>query len=189
MALSLAKSPDRRRPIALSRTPLTTADEEMWALLDESGLSGQISFMMRLAQLALLEHVFSKQKHIDLSFSQLTILRLIDTRPGLTQQRIADAMRIKKANLTPLINELDADGLVSRKNAVTNRKAYALYLTRKGERALNKAKANLAAQLNPVTDILSHNDRAQLVGLLRKIVLELPPPSSLEKSNLKVDHL
>ena len=161
---------------------MTVMDKERWALLDDAGLSTQISFMMRLAQLALLEHVFSEQKNIDLSFSQLTIMRLIHTRPELTQQRIADAMRIKKTNLTPLINELAADGLVSRKSAATNRKAYALHLTRKGQRALDKAMEKLGAQMNPMTDIIDPEERAQLISTLRKIVLGLPPRSALEKT-------
>jgi DNA-binding MarR family transcriptional regulator len=191
MASSSAKlsAPAQQRRIDPVRTPaMTAADEEMWALLDESGLSDHISFMMRLAQLALLEHVFSKQNSIDLSFSQLTILRLIHTRPELTQQRIADAMRIKKANLTPLVNELVTAGLVTRKNAVTNRKAYALHLTRKGDRALSKATGKLATQLNPMTAILNPNEREQLLRSLRKIVLRLPPLSGLEK-NLRAEAL
>jgi len=172
-----------RRNEPMHKPSLTTADGDMWSLLDESGLSGQISFMMRLAQLALLEHVFPKQKSIDLSFSQLTILRLIHTRPELTQQRIADAMRIKKTNLTPLINELVADGLVTRKNSVSNRKAYALHLTRKGEQSLKKAKTDLARQLSFIDDLLEPEESERLVRLLRKIVLQLPPRNGREKKH------
>ena len=153
----------------------------MWDLLDESGLSGHISFMMRLAQLSLMEHVFSRQKSIGLSFSQMTILRLIHTRPELPQQRIADAMRIKKTNLTPLINELVENGLVTRKNSALNRKAYALYLTRKGEQALVRAVKKLAAQVNPMSDILSPDDRVHLIRSLRQIVLCLPPQNGTSK--------
>ena len=160
---------------------MTTADEDMWALLDEAGLTDHVSFMMRLAQLALLEQAFSMQKSIDLSFSQLTILRLIHTRPGLTQQRIADAMRIKKTNLTPLINGLVAEGFVTRKNSPLNRKAYALQLTSKGTQSFKKARKIMSGQLCSTEDILQPHEREQLIRSLRKIILSLPPHSGREK--------
>src|SRR5579862_3186733 len=164
----------RRKPGHRQKSPATTADEETWALLDESGLSQQVGFMMRMAQLALLEFVFSKQFGLDLPISQMTILRLIHTRSGLTQKRIADAMRIKTANLTPLINELEANGLVSRRNSATNRRAYALYLTRKGESSLKKTKKIMADQMSIMADILDPDERKRLIKLLRKIALNLP---------------
>jgi DNA-binding MarR family transcriptional regulator len=138
-------------------------------------MSDNVIFMIRRAQLALHEFVFSKQKDLDLPLSQMTILRLIHTRPGLTQQRIADAMRIKKANLTPLINELVAEGLVARRHSAANRKAYALHLTGKGERSLKKTKKIVAKQMCAMADILDGDERDRLIQSLRKIVLSLPP--------------
>jgi DNA-binding MarR family transcriptional regulator len=170
----------------LKRPPppsVTAADKDIWALLDEAELTDHISFMMRLAQMALLEQAFARQKSIDLSLSQLTILRLIHTRPGLTQQRIADAMRIKKTNLTPLINELVADGFVTRKHSLLNRKAYALQLTRKGTQSFKKARKIMSSQMCSTENILEPQEREQLIRSLRKIILSLPPHSDRGKRN------
>jgi DNA-binding MarR family transcriptional regulator len=161
---------------------MTAADEEIWSLLDEAGVSQHISFMMRLAQMALLEQAFSKQKSIELSFSQLIILRLIHTRPGLTQQRIADAMRIKKTNLTPLVNGLVADGFVTRRNSPLNRKAYALHLTRKGDQSFKKATKIVSDQICSEDHVLNTEEQDQLIRSLRKIITRLQSREGRRKS-------
>src|SRR5579862_6014590 len=130
----------RRRKNRRQEPALAIADEGAWALLDKVGISSDVGFMMRMAQLALVERIFSLRNGLDLALSQMTILQIIYARPASTQQHIADAMRINKTNFTPLINELAAKGLVSRRRSALNRKARALYLTRKGERSLRKVK-------------------------------------------------
>jgi DNA-binding MarR family transcriptional regulator len=155
----------------------SVADEDVWALLDEAGLGQDVGFMMRTAQLALQEHVLPRLRDLDLTVSQRTIMRLIDARPASRQQQIADALRIKRANLTPLINELVGLGLVARRSSTQGKRANAVHLTVKGKRSLEASSAALQARCCDLEEMLTRTERDQLLRLLRKIVRHL---SSLE---------
>lgn len=152
------------------RLPLEEAGGEIWALLEATGLWEEIGFLMRLAQLVLLDYVLPKLRKFNLSPGTMTILRVIRAQPGLTQQRIADALRIKKANLTPVIQELVAAGLVSRRNSGSGKRAYALFLTAKGNRAFQGAYDTVFGARPSSADNLTHNERQALIRLLQKIV-------------------
>jgi DNA-binding MarR family transcriptional regulator len=147
----------------------SASNKEIWALLDEAGLGHDVGFMMRIAQLAFLDRVPLSTKGSDLTASQRTIMRVIDARPALTQQRIADALRIKRANLTPLINELVALGLVSRESSEQSRRAYAVHLTAKGKRALKNACKALPGRDCCADDLLDDAEQKELLRLLRKM--------------------
>jgi DNA-binding MarR family transcriptional regulator len=151
-------------------------DADLWALLDEAGLGHDIGFMMRLAQLALIDYALPKNAGLDLTSSQRIIMRLVSARPGMTQQRIADALRIKRANLTPLLNELEAQGLVVRKPSAQSRRAFALQLTAKGERSLARVAKSIPEQGRCLSGILRRYEEEELLRLLRKIAIARPAP-------------
>lgn len=150
------------------RLPVKDAGNEVWAILDDAGLGNGIGFLMRLAQLVFLDTAIPKLKRFGLSPVTMTILQVIRARPGIAQQRVADTLRIKKANLTPLIQELTANGFVSRRNSGANRRAYALVLTAKGIRTFERA--HKAVFGDPDIDNLTRSERQALIRLLRKIV-------------------
>lgn len=160
-----------RRGRASSRS--SDSDDGEWALLHEIGMSSEVWFMLRLAQLAMLDYVNSGPT-IGMPHSQLIVLRLIAARPGLSQQRVANALRIKKANLTPIVDELVAQNLVVRKNSPTLPRAYALHLTAKGEQSLKKAKQIIHRHMSALDDILDQTEKEQLVRFLGRIAVELP---------------
>jgi len=152
---------------------LPSIDDDAWQLLDDAGLSQEIGFVMRMAQLAIFDDLSTRLKSLNLRLSQLTALRLIKVRPGLTQQRIGDALKIKKANLVPLIDILEEHGLVSRSLSNTDRRAYSLRLTAKGDRLLEKAMAAVATHLNATADILDDQERDRTIQSLRTIAQTL----------------
>ena len=156
------------------------ADDEMWALLDAAGLGHDVGFMMRIAQLALLEYVAPRLKDLDVTSSQRTIMRLIDAQPAMTQQRIADALRIKRANLTPLINELVALGLVSRESSAESRRAYAVHLTAKGKRSLKSTDKAISGWHCGDEELLDKAEQEQLIRLLKKIAAGRSSPGDTD---------
>jgi DNA-binding MarR family transcriptional regulator len=153
---------------------LPDAAEDAWALLDEAGLSREIGFVVRMAQLALFGDLFARLRGLKLTLSQLTALRLIKARPALTQQRIGDALRIKKTNLVALIDKLEERGFVYRASSETDGRAYALYLTAKGERSLWKAMQAIAAHMKTVSRFLDEDEQDRVIKSLRKVALHLP---------------
>lgn len=161
----------RAAPLA-ERSPVL--GEDSWSLLDEARLSRELGFVMRMAQLVLFEDLSTRLGGVKLTLSQFSVMRLIRARPGLTQQRIGDALRIKKPNLVTLLDTLELRGLVSRASSATDRRAYALFLTPKGERTLTKAMEGVAAHLKLIHTLLDADDLERVIAVLRTIATAFP---------------
>jgi DNA-binding MarR family transcriptional regulator len=149
-------------------------DRDAKALLEEVGLSRELGFVMRMAQLALFEDLSERLSSLKLSLSQFSVLRLIHARPGLTQQRIGDALRIKKTNLVALVGKLEERGLLSRTSSATDGRAYALCLTTKGERTMTKAMDAVAEHLYSTTNFLGPKELDAVLKSLWKVVQHVP---------------
>src|SRR5215831_6794824 len=60
------------------------------------------------------------------------ILRLIALTPGLSQQELARRLAILPSQLVSLLDELQERGLIERRQDATDRRTYALHLTKSG---------------------------------------------------------
>ncbi len=81
-------------------------------------------------------------------------LTLIVETPGMRQSQLAEALAIERPNIVQIVVELEQAGLVERKTAKDDRRAYALQPTATGRRVFERA----LAQVQPV-------DRAITAGL------------------------
>jgi DNA-binding MarR family transcriptional regulator len=87
-----------------------------------------------------------------------------------SQRQLIDRMRIDKSTMVRLVDELEAGALVSRERSPQDRRAHSVVLTRAGERVLADALRVAADVGDSLFGTLSDEDRAQLVGLLRRLV-------------------
>lgn len=106
------------------------------------------------------------------------MLAVIHARPGIIQMGLGAELGIQRANLVPLINELQGRGLVDRRPAPNDRRAAALYLTGAGERLFDEALALVNGHEEAMLRQLSAAERKKLIELLGKIA----PEDSLETS-------
>lgn len=145
------------------------ANAQIAALLEDAMLKWDIAFALRMAQLTVHEDLAGRLRPLELSLTQFSILRLIRARPTLSQQRIGDALRIKKSNLVALIDKLEELGLVTRAVAAEDRRAYALRLTRKGERRLEKAQQGYREHSEALDKLIASKQKNALLDALRKL--------------------
>jgi DNA-binding MarR family transcriptional regulator len=69
---------------------------------------------------------------INLSPPHAGILRVVHTSAGISQQSLAEHLRILPSRLVVLIDELEERGMVERRADPTDRRSYALHLTNNG---------------------------------------------------------
>jgi DNA-binding MarR family transcriptional regulator len=107
---------------------------------------------------------------------QLTALTIILRNDRLGQSALGKAMDIKRANVVKLLDELQQRGLIERKPATRDRRAYDVHLTPKGKKLTRellavheKLEANLALSLGC-------EELKELVKLLRKFRTVDPAP-------------
>lgn len=144
----------------------------------EIGLYKEIGYFIRMSQLVLFDDLLGRLKGIDLTLSQLTVLRFIDARPGLSQQRVGDALLIKKPNLVTLIDKLEKQKLVARRPVPTDKRTYALHLTEPGQKMLKLALMAIEAHQQAIATILAPEEQTALMSALGKIIDQLPAMSS-----------
>jgi len=100
-----------------------------------------------------------------------TALTLVNTNPCITPKRLAQAINVAPPNLGPLLERLEARGLLERRPNPSDKRSQVVVLTDEG-RALCARADKTAAQLeNEATSMLTQEERAVLLHLLQKIFL------------------
>jgi DNA-binding MarR family transcriptional regulator len=106
---------------------------------------------------------------VGLTPSDAGVLRLVGRTPGLSQRSLADRLGAVPSRVVPLIDSLEARGLVARVRSKSDRRNYELRLTAEGRKMLvalrGIAEQHEAELLAPLTSEQS----AQLGNLLARL--------------------
>jgi DNA-binding MarR family transcriptional regulator len=106
-------------------------------------------------------------REVGLSHSQFAMLLTIGSSEGLTQQDLAARIGLTKANVSQLLDRLEAAGMVQR---VPESRAYALHLTEASRQLLaNKIPEHQALIADQFSD-LTGEEQAVLRGLVGRLV-------------------
>lgn len=108
----------------------------------------------------------------DLGFlaGQMVMLGLIAANDRITQNELAGAMLMKKSQVTHLIHDLVARGLVTREEHATDRRFNALRLTSAGVQTWQRTQMRIDAHSAHMFSPLAPAERAQMATLLRKLL-------------------
>ncbi len=101
-------------------------------MIDMGGLEGQVGFHMRVAQAAMLDSFARAFDPLGVKPAHYSALVVIEANPGLIQQALSKAVRVQRANLVRLLDELVLLGWVAREEG-SDRRSKALRLTAAGE--------------------------------------------------------
>jgi DNA-binding MarR family transcriptional regulator len=128
-------------------------------LLAQLGAHAAMRFAQRIAE-------------IGLTPPDAGILGNIATRPGISQQALAEHLGVMPSRMVALIDQLESKGIVERKRSAEDRRNYELSLTQKGRQVLGEIgriaqehEASLLAALTP-------EEREQLRSLCTRIADE-----------------
>ena len=109
---------------------------------------------------------------IGLTPAHAGILRLVQGSEGLSQQTLGRELRVLPSRLVVLIDDLEARGLIERRDHPTDRRSYALYLTDKGRDTLQAIGRIAREHQESLCAALNDDERAQLAALLQRIAEE-----------------
>jgi DNA-binding MarR family transcriptional regulator len=107
--------------------------------LGRSELATSLGFLLRLANGVAQGELSSRLSALGLRQSLFSVLLIIQENPGLRQQEVGQTLSIQQPNLVALVNQLIAEGLITRTINAQDRRSYSLYLTTTGERRLAEA--------------------------------------------------
>ena len=117
---------------------------------------------------------------VGLTPALFAVLNYIAAHEGATQRAIGTAMGIDPSTMVSLLDELQRTGLASRRRHPTDRRAYAIMITGKGRRALQRARGLANQAEDEVLGGLSAAERGELLDLMRRALEAAPlqPPWS-----------
>jgi DNA-binding MarR family transcriptional regulator len=135
-------------------------------------LDGYIAFHLRMAQETALRAFIASSSQPDFKPGHFASLMVVRLNPGISQIEVCRAIGRDKSTISPLIRELERDGLILREDSVADRRSVTLRLTPKGEGALDGLLRHVEAHDRRL-DAIVGDSKPQLIALLKKIAAAL----------------
>ena len=126
------------------------------------------------------------RKNVGVTLSQWRVVSALVLQPGLTQKEIADKMVIEGATLVPVIDKMEKEGLLKRKQDSIDRRANRIYLTPKAD-SLWISMTECALKIRKYsTKNIPEGDIQLTLDTLRKISKNLALSFELDRATLSV---
>ena len=136
-------------------------------------LATWVGFHLRMAQSASFQAFAREANGLDIRPGRFALLTLIAANPGISQTALSRANGRDKSTLTHALDDLERRGFIRRERLASDRRSYALRLTRAGEEAVAALTACAARHEANLDRIIGPKDRARFVKILRKIASQL----------------
>jgi MarR family transcriptional regulator, lower aerobic nicotinate degradation pathway regulator len=158
---------------------------------------------VRVSSLTLLDHLARLARvradcaltPLGLRPRHLIALTLLRDHGSGTQQALAAALQIDRTNLVGLLNELETDGLITRRRSREDRRRHIVELTDDGARRLAGAEAALAAAEDDLLSALDPQQREILYRLLQQATTghvternACSPPTARDQPTVRKQH-
>jgi DNA-binding MarR family transcriptional regulator len=103
-----------------------------------------------------------------------TVLTVISRNPGINQSAIGRVAGRDKSWVTKTLRQMEDQGLIRRVRFEDDRRAYGSYVTPKGQALHARMEEKAQRHLVNLTHAIGREGCAQLVTLLRKVIIDLP---------------
>lgn len=100
------------------------------------------------------------------------MLRILSSTPAITQQTLAGTLGMVPSRLVALVDDMEARGLIERRENADDRRRYALHLTEKGRSTLEKIGHVSREHSQALLASISEDEQRQLATLLQRIADE-----------------
>jgi DNA-binding MarR family transcriptional regulator len=152
------------KPSATSASPLASS-------LDRGLLPSLLGYVLRRVQSAVFDDfaaTFAAAGEA-LTPGEFGLLVLVDHNSGLSQMALARALGIDRSTLVPILDRLQARGLLMRHRSPTDGRTHALALTPAGEKALARFARLVRSHEKRIASRLSATETRTLIDLLEKV--------------------
>lgn len=132
-------------------------------------LDGLVGYRLRQASNAFMSDFAASMTGTGLRAVHVSILSVVEENPGVRQGEIGRALGVARANLAPLMADLETSRLLRRATDETDRRAVSVHLTKSGEAILRNCKARIEVHERRALQRLSRSEKETLLRLLKKL--------------------
>ncbi|GAB4469201.1 MAG: MarR family transcriptional regulator [Burkholderiaceae bacterium] len=142
--------------------------------IDRGRLPQLLGYRLRLAQLAVFADFAHGCAELGVTPGVYGVLELLARNPGLSQSALAQALRLDRSSLVPVIDRLEDLGWARRTEVPGDRRRYRLDLTAAGRKVLAAATTRVLRHEQRIAALLTEREAKQLAALLARIAEALP---------------
>lgn len=142
---------------------LTPADVDLDILPELLG------YQLRRAQVRVFNSFLKRLDELDVSPGEFGLLVLVGANPGLNQNALAKAIGSNRSLLVPMLDKLEARGLVAREKSAADRRSHAVVPSRAGQVLIARLKGVVRDHERQVTTPLNDEERQTLLRLLCRL--------------------
>jgi len=145
--------------------------------IDAGGVAGLLRVLRLAAHLERELAVLCADQGLKPSqFQVLAALRRRDPQP-LTATELAAAAILTSGAMTPILDKLEAQGMIRRQADDADRRARCVSITAKGRGIIDRALDLRMARHRELNGVLDGDERAALASILRKLLLAVEKPA------------
>ncbi|WP_229736005.1 MarR family winged helix-turn-helix transcriptional regulator [Novosphingobium endophyticum] len=137
-------------------------------MMPDDPLNELPGYALRRAANAMMAELTARLVPLDLRISDASVLMLIAERTDMTSSDIGKVLDIQRANMVPLLNRLEAAGLIARKPI--DRKSQAVVLTPEGRERLADTRAIVTCFEDDLMARIPDEHRPHFLPALRALV-------------------
>jgi MarR family 2-MHQ and catechol resistance regulon transcriptional repressor len=104
-----------------------------------------------------------------LGLSDFTIMEALLHKGPLTINQIGQKVLLTSGSMTAAVNRLERKGLVKRIQDASDGRCFYVRLTKRGRKVINDAYYRHQQNLEKIAEVLTRDERTELVRLLRKL--------------------
>ena len=135
----------------------------------DSALRGFVGYNIKRAFSAIQMDLARSLRPFELRMMTFSALSIIAARPNIRLSHLAEALSVERPNLVVIVDELESRALILRVQTPEDRRAYALTITLKGRRLLDRATLAVAGHEARMLAGVTAADRAALLRALGAI--------------------
>lgn len=137
--------------------------------MNETSLHNPGFLIRRMQQVSV--SIFLKQlRDLDITPLQYTILRIIESRPGIDQITVASEAVLDTSTVKDIVARLEAKGLVARQTSKEDRRKRSVSVTPSGTSLLAEARPRVRRAQQELLAPLPEPERDKLLDLLQRLL-------------------
>lgn len=138
--------------------------------IDYSMLNTLVGYRLRQAQIVYFENFTATCSEEGVTPGLFGILAIVLNNPGLTQTAVAQAIHTDRSAMVAAVDKLEKLGLIERRQAESDRRSYALYLTDQGVDFTHNLHKKVLAHEAHFEQVMKPGEKEQMLDLLSRII-------------------
>lgn len=138
--------------------------------VDLSSLWTIAGFNLRMLDLRMMKSYSERIAETGLTPAAATVVLVLESNPGISLGKLADALLVKRPNMTKLVKRLESRALIRRRAASDDKRSISVNSTPAGQRHAKRLRMLQDVQDTFALASLSHAERFQLMMFIARIL-------------------